>query len=176
MLRSPIGRLVTALRKKPFIVGMEVAGDRARARKNVSRFRVGEEVFGLTGIRLATQAEYVCVQRLLVYGASGSVGVFAVQLAKYYGARVTSVCSTANVEMVRCLRSLKHGAPYIRIAPSGGHELPSFMLSMLTDTFQGMWISIRAARRPKSSARMIAQSSHRSAASGSTLAARRAGI
>ena len=42
-------------------------------------------------------------QRILVFGASGSVGTAAVQLAKYYDAHVTAVCNTKNVELVRSL-------------------------------------------------------------------------
>ncbi|TAI49004.1 NAD(P)-dependent alcohol dehydrogenase [Flagellimonas allohymeniacidonis] len=138
-------RLFSGLfRPKNNILGMELAGEIEVMGKNVSSFKIGQKVFGLTGITLGANAEYISLpedaavitkpnnmdyeesvalieggltafnflknkakiqrgQRVLIYGASGSVGTASIQLAKYYGAEVIGVCSASNLALVKSL-------------------------------------------------------------------------
>jgi NADPH:quinone reductase-like Zn-dependent oxidoreductase len=144
-----ISRIASGIRKpKQPILGTDLAGEVEAAGRHVTRFKPGDQVFGFTGMRLGTYAEYSCLpedatlapkptnlsdaeaaavpqgaltalyflqkgniqpgQKVLIFGASGGVGRFAVQLSKYYGAEVTGVCSTTKMEMVKSL-----GADYV---------------------------------------------------------------
>src|SRR4030042_3603197 len=141
-------RLMLGLTKpRKSIIGLVLAGEIEAIGKNVTRFRIGDQVYGLTGFGLGAYAEYKCMketdsthgclaikptnisyeeatvaayggllafqymekgnikrgQKVLIYGASGTTGTTAIKFAKYLGAKVTGVCSTTNLELVKSL-------------------------------------------------------------------------
>ena len=144
-------RLATGLRRPKYgVPGFDVAGVVEAVGPGVTRFKVGDEVFGMSdgsaaefarasetklAIKPATltfeeaaaiptsasaaleglrdAGKLAAGQRVLVVGASGGVGTFAVQIAKALGADVTGVTSTRNVELVRSIGA-DHVVDYTR--------------------------------------------------------------
>ena len=139
-----LSRLISGVRRpRQRILGSEFAGEVESAGPAVKDLAVGDDVFGSTGFRFGTHAEFVCIresariahkpsgmsfeeaasicdgglnalwclrggnlqkaQKILIYGASGAIGTAGVQLARHFGADVTAVCSTKNLELVRSL-------------------------------------------------------------------------
>ncbi|MBN2647166.1 MAG: NAD(P)-dependent alcohol dehydrogenase [Thiotrichales bacterium] len=139
-----IMRLLFGIRRpRQPILGSELAGEIESVGKDVSKFKIGDQVFAFTDTHLGCYVEYKCLpedsaialkpsnlsykeaaalsfggttaldflrqgalqsgESLLINGASGGVGTAALQLAKYFGAKVTAVCGAANVELVRSL-------------------------------------------------------------------------
>lgn len=192
------------LRASPFLVrfemglfkpkyqtfGADIAGRVEAVGKSVTRFKVGDAVFGdLSSSGFGGFAEYAAVpehvlvlkptqltfeeaaavpmaavtalnglrekgqikagQKVLINGASGGVGTFAVQLAKYFGAKVTAVCSSKKVEMVRSLGAdhvidytqenfTQNGQQYdLIIAANGYHPIRAYKRAL---TPQGKYV------------------------------------
>ncbi|WP_414579375.1 NAD(P)-dependent alcohol dehydrogenase [Anabaena sp. CCY 9402-a] len=129
--------------KFPMILGFDVAGEVVAVGSQVTRFRVGDAIYGSTKFPGGAYAEFAAVpenlaalkptnlsyeeaatvplaamtalqalrdlghilprQKVLINGAAGGVGMFAVQIAKAFNAEVTGVCSTKNLEFVKSL-------------------------------------------------------------------------
>jgi NADPH:quinone reductase-like Zn-dependent oxidoreductase len=122
---------------------------------------------------LKDKGEIQAGHKILIYGASGAIGTYAVQLAKHFGAEVTGVCSTTNLEMVQALGAdkvidytkedyAKSGETYDLILDTVGKTSFSHCKSSLkqegvflpvsmglTELVQRLWTSMTGSRRVK---------------------------
>jgi NADPH:quinone reductase-like Zn-dependent oxidoreductase len=99
---------------------------------------------GVSALHFLRAAGVRAGHRVLVYGASGSVGTCAVQLAKHFGAQITAVCSTANVELVRAL-----GADGVIDYTKEDFSAAGATYDIVFDTVgkSGFWRSLKALKR-----------------------------
>lgn len=171
IFRLPVRLTFGLLGPRQPIPGMEFAGEVEAVGADVTRFRTGQAVFGIT-LRDAN-AEYLTIretaamvpispglthaeaaavpfgalaalvflrdvarlvpgERVLVLGAAGGVGVFAVQVAKHLGAHVTGVCSAENAELVQSL-----GADAVLDRRAGPGDAAAGAYDVLLDTTDG---------------------------------------
>jgi NADPH:quinone reductase-like Zn-dependent oxidoreductase len=145
-LRFLVRLLMGLTKPRRKILGQELAGDVEAIGKGVHRFKVGDPVFGTTGLRFGAYAEYICLpeeapggavaikpanmdyeeaaavptgglealhflrkarnlkgRTVLILGAGGGIGTYAVQLAKYFGADVTGVDRSEKIDLMRSI-------------------------------------------------------------------------
>ena len=137
-------KLISGISKpKERVLGSEFAGVVEAIGNKVTRYKVGDKVFGLSTYRFGAHAEYICKKetnpmtimpnnysfneaaavldglmlayanirkidfctpkKILINGATGSIGISALQLSKYFGATVTAVGNTENIELIKSL-------------------------------------------------------------------------
>jgi NADPH:quinone reductase-like Zn-dependent oxidoreductase len=169
--RIPMRIMLGITRPRQPIIGEVLAGEIECVGRDITRFKPGDQVYGLTGFGLGAYAEYKCMketdsiwgslalkpenisyeeatvaayggllalqymeigniqpyQKVLIYGASGTTGTTAVQYAKHLGAKVTAVCSTANLELVKSLGADKV-IDYTKVDTLNHDEQYDFML------------------------------------------------
>jgi len=143
----PMRLMIGIMKPRNPILGQVFSGEIEFVGSDIKRFKVGDQVYGLTGFSLGAYADFKCMkeidslqgclaikpsnisfeeatsaayggllafqymgkgnikqdQKILIYGASGTSGTIAIQLAKYLGAEVTGVCGSSNIELVKSL-------------------------------------------------------------------------